>query len=45
LRESSVIFGTVIGAVPLREGFAARHIAAAIMVTGGVAALALAGGR
>jgi drug/metabolite transporter (DMT)-like permease len=45
LRESSVIFGTVIGAVLLREGFAAHRIAAAIMVTCGVAALALAGGR
>ena len=45
LRESSVIFGTVIGAIVLREGFAIRRIAAAIMVTGGVAALALAGGR
>jgi len=45
LRESSVIFGTVIGAILLREGFAARRIAAATMVTCGVAALALAGGR
>ena len=45
LRESSVIFGTVIGAILLREGFAARRIAAAIMVTCGVAALAFAGGR
>jgi len=45
LRESSVIFGAVIGATLLREGFAARRIAAAVMVTCGVAALALAGGR
>ena len=45
LRESSVIFGAVIGATPLREGFAVRRIAAAVMVTCGVAALALAGGR
>jgi drug/metabolite transporter (DMT)-like permease len=42
LRESSVIFGTVIGAILLREGFAARRIAAALMVTCGIAALALA---
>jgi drug/metabolite transporter (DMT)-like permease len=45
LRESSVIFGTVIGTVTLREGFAARRIAAAMMVTCGVAALAVAGSR
>ena len=45
LRESSVIFGTVIGAIALREGFAARRISAAIMVTSGVVALALAGSR
>jgi drug/metabolite transporter (DMT)-like permease len=45
LRESSVIFGTVIGAILLKEGFAARRIAAAIMVTCGVAARALVGGR
>jgi drug/metabolite transporter (DMT)-like permease len=43
LRESSVIFGTVIGAVLFKEGFAARRIAAAIMVTCGIVALALAG--
>jgi drug/metabolite transporter (DMT)-like permease len=43
LRESSVIFGTVIGAVVLKEGFGARRITAAILVTGGIAALALAG--
>jgi len=45
LRESSLIFGTVIGAILLKEGFAARRIAAAIMVTCGVVALALAGNR
>ena len=45
LHESSVIFGTVIGAILLREGFAAPRIAAAIMVTCGVAALALVGDR
>ena len=45
LRESSVIFGTVIGTVALRGRFAARRIAAAIMVTCGVAALAVAGGH
>jgi drug/metabolite transporter (DMT)-like permease len=45
LRESSVIFGTVIGAIALREGFAARRVAAAIMVISGVVALALAGSR
>jgi drug/metabolite transporter (DMT)-like permease len=45
LRESSVIFGTVIGAILLKEGFAARRIAAAIMVTCGIVALALAGDR
>ena len=45
LRESSVIFGTVIGAVLLKEGFAARRIAAAITATCGIVALALAGDR
>jgi drug/metabolite transporter (DMT)-like permease len=30
VRESSVIFGTATGAILLREGFAARRIAAAI---------------
>jgi drug/metabolite transporter (DMT)-like permease len=45
LRESSVIFGTVIGALLLKEGFVARRIAAAIMVTGGIVALGLAGVR
>jgi drug/metabolite transporter (DMT)-like permease len=43
LRESSVIVGALIGAILLREGFAARRIAAAIMVTCGIAAIALAG--
>ena len=45
LRESSVIFGTVIGALVLKEGFGARRISAAILVTCGIAALALAGQR
>lgn len=45
LRESSVIFGTVLGAVMLKEGFGARRITAAILVTCGIAALALAGHR
>jgi drug/metabolite transporter (DMT)-like permease len=45
LRASSVIFGTVIGAIALREGFAARRIAAAVMVTSGVVALALTGSQ
>lgn len=43
LRESSVIFGTVIGALVLKEGFGARRITAAILVTCGIAALAMAG--
>jgi drug/metabolite transporter (DMT)-like permease len=45
LRESSLIFGTVIGAILFKERFAARRLAAAIMVTCGVVALALAGDR
>jgi len=40
LRECSVIFGTVIGAVLLQEPFGARRIAAAGLVTSGVIALA-----
>lgn len=43
MRESSVIFGAVIGAVALKEGFGARRITAAILVTCGIAALAWAG--
>jgi len=45
LRESSLIFGTVIGAIVFKEGFGARRIAAAILVTGGIVTLALAGHR
>jgi drug/metabolite transporter (DMT)-like permease len=45
LRESSVIFGTVIGTAMFKEGFGARRMAAAVMVTCGFAALALASGR
>jgi drug/metabolite transporter (DMT)-like permease len=40
LRESSVIFGAVIGAVLLREPFGARRIAAATLVMAGIIALA-----
>jgi drug/metabolite transporter (DMT)-like permease len=41
LRECSLIFGTVIGAVLLKEDFGARRIAAAGLVTCGVIALAV----
>jgi drug/metabolite transporter (DMT)-like permease len=40
LRECSLIFGTVIGAVLLKEPFGARRIAAAGLVTSGVIVLA-----
>lgn len=40
LRECSLIFGTVIGALLLKEPFGARRIAAAGLVTSGVIALA-----
>jgi drug/metabolite transporter (DMT)-like permease len=43
LRETSVIFGTLIGTVVLREGFGLRRIAASIFVISGVALLALDG--
>ena len=39
LRECSLIFGTMIGAVVLREGFGARRIAAAVLVMAGVIVL------
>ena len=39
LRECSLIFGTIIGAVVLREGFGARRIAAAVLVMAGVIVL------
>jgi drug/metabolite transporter (DMT)-like permease len=40
LRECSLIFGTIIGAVFLKEGFGLRRIAAAVLVTSGIIALA-----
>jgi drug/metabolite transporter (DMT)-like permease len=40
LRECSLIFGTLFGAVLFKEGFDARRIAAASLVTCGVIALA-----
>lgn len=43
LRETSLIFGTVIGAIAFREPFGARRIAAAILVATGVVALAFLG--
>lgn len=41
VRESSALFSAVIGAVVLREAFGPRRIAAAALVTGGIAALAV----
>jgi drug/metabolite transporter (DMT)-like permease len=41
LRETSVIFGTVLGTVVLKEGFGPRRIAAALLVTVGIALLAV----
>ena len=41
LRETSVIFGAVIGTVILKEGFGPRRITAAAMVVAGIALLAL----
>ncbi|MBX9942727.1 MAG: DMT family transporter, partial [Reyranella sp.] len=40
LRETSVIFGAVLGAVVLKEGFGRRRIAAAVLVAAGIALLA-----
>jgi drug/metabolite transporter (DMT)-like permease len=40
LRETSVIFGAVLGTVVLKEGFGGRRIAAATMVVLGIALLA-----
>jgi len=40
LRETSVIFGAIIGTLILKEGFGPRRLAAATMVVGGVALLA-----
>ena len=41
LRETSVIFGAVIGTLVLKEGFGPRRITAATMVVTGIALLAL----
>lgn len=41
LRESSLIFGAVIGAVVFREAFGFRRVAAATFVAAGIVALAL----
>ncbi len=41
LRETSVIFAALIGAVFLREGFGPWRIAGAVLVAGGIAALRL----
>lgn len=43
LRETSLIFGTVIGAIAFREPFGLRRVAAATLVASGVVALALLG--
>jgi drug/metabolite transporter (DMT)-like permease len=41
LRETSVIFGAVLGTIVLREGFGPRRIAAAMLVTVGIVLLAV----
>lgn len=41
LRETSVIFGAVLGTLVLKEGFGARRIAAATLVTVGIMLLAI----
>jgi drug/metabolite transporter (DMT)-like permease len=41
LRETSVIFGAVLGTIVLREGFGPRRIAAAVLVTIGIVLLAM----
>jgi uncharacterized membrane protein len=41
LRETSVIFGTVLGTVVLKEGFGLRRLAAALLVTVGIVLLAV----
>jgi drug/metabolite transporter (DMT)-like permease len=41
LRETSVIFGAVLGTIVLKEGFGPRRIAAAVLVTVGIALLAV----
>jgi drug/metabolite transporter (DMT)-like permease len=40
LRETSVIFGAVIGTLVLKEGFGPRRLLAAAMVVGGIGLLA-----
>ena len=40
VRETSVIFGAVLGTLVLKEGFGTRRIAAATMVTVGIVLLA-----
>ena len=40
LRETSVIFGAIIGTFILKEGFGPRRIAASVLVVGGIAMLA-----
>jgi len=40
VRETSVIFGAVLGALVLKEGFGLRRIAAAVLVTVGIVLLA-----
>jgi uncharacterized membrane protein len=42
LRETSVIFGAVIGAVVLKEGFGFRRVMAAALVTLGIGLLGFA---
>ena len=41
LRETSVIFGAVLGTVVLKEGFGLRRVAAALLVTVGIMLLAV----
>jgi drug/metabolite transporter (DMT)-like permease len=41
LRETSVIFGAVLGTIVLKEGFGPRRIGAALLVTVGIALLAI----
>ena len=41
VRETSVIFGALLGTIVLKEGFGARRIAAAVLVTVGIVLLAL----
>ena len=41
VRETSVIFGAVLGTLVLREGFGPRRIAAALLVTVGIVLLAV----